>query len=129
MNDKTQSNPQLETVDMSTDGPAQRNMVMLVNHIGQSLAGHRKLAARSGVASQMDSSIIAALIVAAGTIHGEIVEMGMVEDDTTDTATQLMLIDNFAAGQDVGRNKVKRSRGELPKCDDPTCRACHRPTN
>ena len=125
MNNKKSPHPRLDSIDMSQNSLAVDNMVALVNHIGQAVAGHRKMAAQMGVAAQMDSSIIAALIVAAGAIQGEIIELGMVEDDMSDTATHLMLVDNFAAGQEAGHRKVKRMRGELPGCDDPTCRACN----
>lgn len=108
----TRINEHLETVDMSKDGVAQSSMFMLVNHVMQSLANHRKAAASSGIPVQMDSSIMSALVVAAGCIHGELVAAGMVEDNIGEDDMRTMLVGNFLAGSDAGRAKVERLKAE-----------------
>lgn len=56
-----------------------------------------------------DGLCISALAVAAGAIYGEIVELGIVADMTDEAVTKLMVF-NFRAGQEMGRNKAQRAR-------------------
>lgn len=116
-------NEQLEAIDMSQDGMAQATMTMLVEHIMKAVGQHRLMAAKAGVSVDMDSTIMSALVVCAGLVHGELVATGQVHDNITPEALNLMLTDNFDAGKYAAFAKVddyRRKHG----CGDPECGVC-----
>jgi hypothetical protein len=117
----------LGKVDMNDGGLAASSMHMLIEHIMGAVSMHRRMAAKidpqCGV--NMDTSIMAALIVCGGIVQGELIGADLVDpDDLKGDVINTMLTENWKAGVDAGIDRIARLKARGP-CDDPTCKACH----
>jgi hypothetical protein len=117
----------LGKIDMNDGGLEASSMHMLVEHIMGAVSMHRRMAAKidpqCGV--NMDTSIMAALVVCGGIIQGELIGADLVDpDDLKGGVIETMLTENWKAGVDAGIDRTKRIKARGP-CDDPKCGACH----
>jgi hypothetical protein len=94
----------IERRDFGTDerDPLTCMTVGLINILSEAMAKMRQ-EAPVGI---MEGPLITALITYAGTLHGEMVTMGLSRDMTKE-ATLHMLLTNFTSGQNAGRRRVE----------------------